>query len=368
MKGRTAILILLGILIMLGAVAGIIAIQLFYRQPFVPPSTLAAMGSLTPGVGTRIAPDSGLGTPARIFTATPDEGVTPIPPPAAPELFNTPGPPPTPGPLKEVCGATGSYIMLVIVTDVTSPDLDNDGAIGFRLIKVNFSGEKITIYGIPPELYLSASNLQPYGLAEATLAKAFDHVYSVERSNADATSRAANAVAQMLNENLGILASHYMVVDIAAVERYANSVGSLDIRVSQTLVNNEFDLQRGWHKMDGALIRKYITTRGIGGYAEWDRMYHQDDVLNAFRAISAQQEPVTFLRSVLSFAKEGFATDLNDNQLIEMTCLGNSIDPVRFRYYTLPQARVQPGEIEGLVINDPVSLQANIYNTIGSGE
>ena len=50
MKGRNAILILLGIFIVLGAVAGIIAVQLFYRQPFISQSTLAGMGSLTPVV------------------------------------------------------------------------------------------------------------------------------------------------------------------------------------------------------------------------------------------------------------------------------------------------------------------------------
>ncbi|HEX7556504.1 MAG TPA: hypothetical protein VF338_07750 [Leptolinea sp.] len=50
MKGRNAILILLGLLIVLGSVAGIIAVQLFYRQPFISPSTLAAMASIARAV------------------------------------------------------------------------------------------------------------------------------------------------------------------------------------------------------------------------------------------------------------------------------------------------------------------------------
>jgi len=135
--------------------------------------------------------------------------------------------------------------LLVVGTDVTSPDLTKDGAIGFRIVQVNFSGERITVYGIPPELYLSAANLQPYGITDGTLAQAFDTVYSVERSNADAVSRAANATAQMINENLGILASHYMIIDTAAVENYVNQMGSMDVKVSETFVSDEFDMQRG---------------------------------------------------------------------------------------------------------------------------
>jgi hypothetical protein len=309
MKSRNAILILLGIFIVLGAVAGIIAVQLFYRQPFIPPSTLAAQGSLTPADGTPGSP-----TPLRILTATPDltnpAKNVPSVPASSPEALNTPGPTRTPGPLKEICGTTGSYILLVIGTDVTSPDLEKDGAIGFRIVQINFSGEKIIVYGIPPELSMPASNLQPYGLSESSLANAFDTVYSVERSNADAISRSSNAVAQMINENLGILASHYLVLDTAAVESYVNQVGSIDIKVGETYVSDVFDLQRGWHKMDGSLVRKYTTEKSSDGTGEWGRMLRQNDVLNAFRVMASQQDTTTFLRSFISQAGDGFSTNL----------------------------------------------------------
>lgn len=361
MKGRTAILILLGIFIVLGAVAGIIAVQLFYRQPFIPPSTLAAMGSVAPGTGTPGNP-----TPIRILTATPNPSLSPKSPASSPEVTNTPGPSVTPGPLKEVCGMTGSYIILVVGTDVTSPDLKNDGAIGFRIVQVNFSGERITIYGIPPELLMAASNLQPYGLTESTLANAFDTVYSVERSNTDAVSRASNATAQMINENLGILASHYMVLDTAAVENYVNQMGSMDVKVAETFVSDEFDMQRGWQKLDGSLIRKYITVKSTDGYGEWDRMLRQNDVVNSFRTLASQQDSAAFLRSFISRAEDGFATDLNNDQLGQLMCLAKSIEPIRFRYYSLPKSRVTPRDDGALVISDPASLQANISNTLGS--
>jgi anionic cell wall polymer biosynthesis LytR-Cps2A-Psr (LCP) family protein len=361
MKGRNAILVLLGIFIVLGAVAGIIAVQLFYRQPFISQSTLLAMGSLTPVSGTPGSP-----TPIRILTATPDSSNPAATPASSPEVLNTPGPTDTPGPLKEVCGTTGSYIILVVGTDVTSQDLEKDGAIGFRIVQVNFSGERIMVYGIPPELVMTATNLQPYGLSESTLANAFDTVYSVERSNADAVSRASNAVAQMINENLGILASHYMVIDTAAVENYINKMGSMDVKVGATFVSDEFDLQRGWHKMDGALIRKYITTKTKDGKGEWDRILRQNDVVNSFRTLASQQDTITFLRGFISQAEDGFATDLNNDQLVQLMCLTNSIEPVRFRYYNLPQARVTAKDDGTLVINDSASLRANISNTLGS--
>ncbi len=262
MRGRTVILILVGILIVLGTVIGIIVVQLFYRQPFIPQSTMAAMLSLTPQDGTPGAP-----TPVRILTATSPVGLPPVQPVVtlpSPELLNTPGPSEISGPLKEVCGTTGSYIVLAILTDVTNPNMEKDGAIGFRIVQVNFSRERIIVYAIPPELVLPGPNFQPYGRTSATLADAFDIIYSAERSNADAISLASNGIAQMINENLGILASHYMISDTAAIEDFVNTMGSMDVKVSGTFLSDEFDMPRGSQKLDGTLIRKYITYKEHG--------------------------------------------------------------------------------------------------------
>jgi anionic cell wall polymer biosynthesis LytR-Cps2A-Psr (LCP) family protein len=362
MRGRTAILILLGILIVLGAVIGIIVVQLFYRQPFIPQLTLSAMQSQTPFAGIPGNP-----TPMRILTATSPANPLPGPnvPLPSPELLNTPGPTETPGPLKEVCGNTGSYIILAILTDVTNPNMEMDGAIGFRVIQVNFSRERIIVYAIPPELVLPGANLQPYGRSSATLTDAFDIIYNAERSNADAVSLAANGVAQMINENLGILASHYMVVDTAAIEDFANNLGSMDVKVSATFVTDEFDFPRGSQKLDGTLIRKYIVTRGSEKGSEWDRVLRQNDVINAFRVTSKTQDPARFITSFISQREDGFISDLNFGQLQQLVCLANSIDAVRFRYFTLPQTRVNLVEDGTITIADLDSIRANIANSLG---
>jgi anionic cell wall polymer biosynthesis LytR-Cps2A-Psr (LCP) family protein len=160
-----------------------------------------------------------------------------------------------------------------------------------------------------------------------------------------------------------------MVLDTAAVENYVNLMGSMDIKVGETFVSDEFDLQRGWHKLDGPLVRKYVTVKDSDGYGEWGRILRQNDVINAFRALAIQQDSVTFLRSFISQAEDGFTTDLNDDQVIKLMCLANTIESVRFRYYSLPQSRVTPRDDAALVINDLESLRANIFNTLGgSGE
>ncbi len=363
MRGRAAILILLGILIVLGTVIGIIVIQLFYRQPFVPPSTLAAMMSLTPVEGT-----PGTTTPMRIMTATPsapDMSAPPSTPLPSPELFNTPGPTETPGPLKEVCGTTGSYIILGILTDVTNPDLDKDGAIGFRVIQVDFSRERIIVYAIPPELVLPGVNLQPYGRTSATLTDAFDIIYNSERSNADAVSLAANGVAQMINENLGILASHYMVIDTAAVEDFVNDNGSLDVKVSATYVTDEFDFPRGSQKLDGALIRRYMVAKSTQPGSEWDRVLRQNDVINAFRNYALTSDITSFASNFINQREDGFISSLSFGQVRQLICLANSIDSVRFRYYAMPVSRLELREDGTIIMADQLSLRANIANSLG---
>lgn len=361
MKGRNAILILIGILIVLGAVIGIIVVQLFYRQPFIPPSTLVALMSLTPGTTTPGTP-----APMRIVTATINNPSGPQIPPPSPEVLNTPGPTYTPGPLKEVCGTTGSYILLSILTDVTNPDTSMDGAIGFRIIQVDFSRERILVYAIPPELVLPGVSLQTYGRTSAMLSDAYDIVYGVERSNADAQSLASNTIAQMINENLGILASHYMIVDTSAIESYINTTGSMDVKVSGTFVTDEFDLQRGSHKLDGSLIRKYITAKGTDKGSEWDRVLRQNDVINGFRMATKNQNPAAFISTFINQTEDGFASDLDNGQLQQLVCLVNTIEPVRFRYYSMPQSRLNLIEDGTITINDQESLKANIANTLGS--
>ncbi|HEX7556503.1 MAG TPA: LCP family protein [Leptolinea sp.] len=287
------------------------------------------------------------------------------PPPPSPEALNTPRPSDTPGPLKEVCGSTGSYIILAILTDVTSPDTNADGAIGFRIVQVNFSGERIMVYGLPPELILSAANLQAYGLTDSTLSNAYNTVYNVERSNADAVSLAANADARMINENLGILASHYMVIDLAAIEKYVNKMGSLDVKLGGTFLSDEFDMQRGWQKLDGSLVRKYMTTKSKDGLGEWDRILRQNDIVNSFRTLAINQDPAIFISGFISLAEDGFASDLKTDQLSQLMCLTNSIEPVRFRFYSMPQSRVAAKEDGTLTVTDMASLRANIANTLG---
>ncbi|NMB53625.1 MAG: hypothetical protein GYA15_02895 [Leptolinea sp.] len=364
MRGRTTILILLGILIVLGTVIGIIIVQLFYRQPYIPPSTLAAMMSLTPPDTT---PGPGTPTISRIVTATSQS--VPLPPPATmepPEMLNTPGPTDTPGPQKEVCGTTGSYILLAILTDLTNPDTEKDGAIGFRIVQVDFSHERVVVYAIPPELVLPGANLQVYGRTSATLTDAFDIVYNAERSNADAISLASNAIAQMINENLGILASHYMIIDTAAIENYANSVGSLDVKISETYVTDEFDLQRGSRKLDGSLIRKYITAKATALGSEWDRVLRQNDVINAFRVEMKRRDPSQFIASFISQAEDGLLSDLTVGQLRQLVCLSNSMESVRFRFNTIPKNRLNLVVDGTIVIQDTESVRANIANSLGS--
>jgi hypothetical protein len=362
MKGRTVILVLLGILIVLGAVIGIIVIQLFYRQPFIPPSTLAAMMSLTPQGSTT----PGTGTPMRIVTAT--QETTPQPPPGpmpSPELFNTPVITDTPGPLKEVCGTTGSYILLTVLTDITSPDTLFNGAIGFRIVNVDFSHERIVVYALPPEMVFSNSTLQTYGLNYPSLAGAFNSIYNVERSNADAISLASNGTARLINENLGILASHYMIIDTATIEKYANSLGSLDVKLSGPFLSDEYDMSRGSQKLDGSMIRKFISYKAGGGAGEWDRVLRQNDVINAFRAIAKKQDPSAFVNSFTHQTEDGFSSDLNNSQLTQLACLANSIEPVRFRYFTIPITRLNINDDGTITIKDQDSLRANIANSLG---
>jgi hypothetical protein len=362
MKGRTVILVLLGILIVMSAVIGIIAVQVFYRQPFVPPSTLAAMLSLTPQGSTT----PGTGTPMRIMTAT--QAATPMPPSGpmpSPELLNTPVITDTPGPLKEVCGATGSYILLTVLTDITSSDTLFNGAIGFRIVNVDFSHQRIVVYALPPEMVFQNSSIPAYGLTYPSLASAFNSIYNVERSNADAISLASNGTARLINENLGILASNYMIIDAANIEKYANALGSLDVKLSGPFLSDEYDMARGSQKLDGSMIRKFITYKSNGGTGEWDRVLRQNDVLNAFRSIAKKQDPAMFVNTFIHQTEDGFSSSLNANQLNQLICLANSIEPVRFRYFTIPISRLNINDDGTITIKDPDSLRANIANSLG---
>jgi anionic cell wall polymer biosynthesis LytR-Cps2A-Psr (LCP) family protein len=280
-------------------------------------------------------------------------------------MFNTPVTTDTPGPLKEVCGTSGSYILLTVLTDITSQDTLFNGAIGFRIVNVDFSHERIVVYALPPEMVFSDSSIQAYGLLYPSLASAFNSIYNIERSNADALSLASNGTARLINENLGILASHYLIVDAANIEKYANTMGSVDVKLSGPFLSDEYDMARGSQKLDGTMIRKFITYKAGGGAGEWDRVLRQNDVINAFRAIAKKQDPASFVNTFTHQTEDGFASDLNTTQLTQLACLANSIESVRFRYFTVPISRLNINDDGTITIKDRDSLKANMANSLG---
>ena len=124
-------------------------------------------------------------------------------------------------------------------------------------------------------------------------------------------------------------------------------------------------MARGSQKLDGSMIRQFITYKGGGGAGEWDRVLRQNDVINSFRNIARNQNPAAFVNTFTHQTEDGFFSDLTPEPLTQAVCLANTIDPVRFRYFTLPISRLNINDDGTITIKDQDSLRANIANSLG---
>lgn len=109
-----------------------------------------------------------------------------------------------------------------------------------------------------------------------------------------------------------------------------------------------------------------MTAKETSLGSEWDRVLRQNDVINAFRSEMKHQNSTSFVSTFMSQAEDGLISDLTVGQLGKMVCLANTIDSVRFRYYTMPKIRLNLVQDGTIVISDQDSLRANIANTLGS--
>ncbi len=159
-------------------------------------------------------------------------------------------------------------------------------------------------------------------------------------------------VKSVVEHNLGIAITHYVVIDFQGFIKIIDDLGGVDIYVEQEVNDpyySETELPGDYHPlhfavgeqhMNGQTALDYSRTRY--GSSDLDRIHRQQQVI--FAAIDAAMKQrlvsVDKLLSLWRRYKAAIATDVNDIQAPGFAALAAQIDPAKIRALSLGSATV----------------------------
>lgn len=148
---------------------------------------------------------------------------------------------PTTPAIANLCGGSGSILVLVLGRD-ENYWLYPYGVDSIRLLRVNFDQKTIAMYSLPRDLLVKTPHLDKYKLTESNLGPAYYVVRSAEGNDRNADIIATGATAQIIYDNFGIKADHYMMVEESVLTDAINTVGGVEVNVPTAI-----DDDRAWH-------------------------------------------------------------------------------------------------------------------------
>jgi anionic cell wall polymer biosynthesis LytR-Cps2A-Psr (LCP) family protein len=320
MKKKTIIFgVTLAILAILLLVGGYTANK-FYTRPQAPTLSLAMV--------TKI-----------VSTVTPtDLPVIQSSPTSLPEFKPSPtSPQPTPKPTalvsaptqeSGVCGQTGAWIVMVLGRSThTQPG----GTQSIRLVKVDFDHKSVLVYSLPPGLALDTPGLvKDYNIKYSYLEDIFPRITKQIGQSQDTDFKATQALAQVILDNFGVPAEHYMTIDDTVVMEAVDAIGGIDVELPESFTMPEDSkykgqvLKAGLQHFDGEMLHAYVSTFESKG-GEFSRLSRQNVVLESLR--KALMNPAILLKifELYSAYKENVVTDLSLEQMTSLGCLAGVV-------------------------------------------
>ena len=266
----------------------------------------------------------------------------------------------TPPAITSICGGNGSMLVLILGRDEERWRYPY-GVDLIRLIKVNFDQKTIAMYALPRDLLMKTPHLAEYQLTQSNLGPAYYYIRDIEGNDHSADVAATSAIAQIIYDNFGIEADHYMTVEESVLTDAIDTVGGINVVVPAAVNNDEPDLilhlEPGPQTMDGATAQKYVrylvTDNSLSD--EWGRFDRQAIIIKSL--VEKLVTPAVFPKvpELFSEFKQKVITDLTPAQILQMACLAKTIpyDQIKADSITRDQVTIVG---DSMVLNDPEAI------------
>lgn len=246
---------------------------------------------------------------------------------------------------EPVCGETGSWNILILGTDVVAMRGDA-GSDLTSMMRVDFSGNQVTVYAFSRELWVNTSGL---GLTNPTVeATELGTVYyeAFRRSNRvntrDAMVDGTGMVAKALLWNFLLPTDHYLAVDLSQVPAMVDAIGGIPIDIPKRTTDPWIGMviEPGQQTLNGVQAAAYARAKPD---SEFGRIQRQQLLLDAARRRLVQPDVWTRIPQLYAQFNQVVATDLSLEQINHLACLMNEVPRESIRYESVRPEWTSPG-------------------------
>ena len=240
----------------------------------------------------------------------------------------------TPAPL---CGGPNIMNVLAIGQDQRSNNYQYGLGDIIRVVRVDFVTPKITVLEFPRDLWVEipyiSDNLN--GLDHGKLNQAYLYGQPGDGFHYwDDPSQGPGLLSLTLTLNFGVLADHYLAINMRTFENVVNAIDGIDVTVPDLETAYNTGLRIGTHHLNGAEALKVARNRRQGMY---ERVKNQNLVLCAMREKVLSPTIVTKIPALIDSFKNNVQTDFTPEQLSQLACLGTKLPAENIAFASFPQ-------------------------------
>ncbi len=259
---------------------------------------------------------------------------------------------PTPT-IQTVCGGPPVMTLLLLGSDSRDTGYAYGLADAIRIVRIDFSKPDVMMIDIPRDLWVEIPGVSDhYGLDHGKINQAY-FFGGTAMGYYDGPDQGAGLMNQTLQDNFGISADHYLVIDMTTFVRMIDAIGGIDIQVYSTIDLNAsqdggnpiYVFGPGTHHLDGPMAMKLAMNRYPSTF---QRGINQDVVMSAIRAKLLTPQMLPKIPGLISQFTNSVQTDLSPSDINKLVCLGEMLTSENINLLEFPQDM-----FNGTMIYDP---------------
>ncbi|MCJ7623815.1 MAG: LCP family protein [Anaerolineaceae bacterium] len=262
----------------------------------------------------------------------------------------------------EKCGMSGDMFILFIGQD-GAQGLPPYGADAIRMAKIDFDTNKAAVFAFQRDLKLPTPNLlSSYGISEYYLGSTYHAVIQRVANQPDPHTLATSAVAQILYDNFGILADHYVTLDENFVAKFIDEIGGIDVAVPEKFVTPIYTFNPGSQHFNGNQTWEYITYEE-NRQAEAKRLNRQEIVFDGLREKILSPSILSNVVDIYNVVSSSVVTDFSVEQILSLACVFENLPNDQVTFTTFPDNMITQHADSSMTLNDIVAAKQLVEDT-----
>lgn len=236
---------------------------------------------------------------------------------------------------EKVCNESGTRTILWIGDDVNHGVWPN-GADLIRLVKVDYSNQKVIVITFPRDLFVKAVGLESQNIVEQRLGL----IYFYGKQNAGSTtvadqlSAGSDVLAKTITSDFGVQPNNYLVMDMSLIASLVDSVGGIEVDLPAPVVGNDnTTFPAGIQTLTGAQVVTFVSFLKTDDEAP--RFERQEIVIKAFLKKALSTDAITKIPDMIKQAGANLKTDLSVDQIINLGCMAQKVSADQIAFYNI---------------------------------